>query len=175
MADEQEPDEEKDLSKSFTNELARLVKSGFDLTTPRLLLHSQFSSKERFLKDLVSLVYCDQYPPKTHWYRNPDDRFVRVSNQLITSILFTGQVMPPGYEWTQCLLSFLIVPPIKMAAGNTLYAPYTKLARSHINQYGNKIEEQPDKEDLNVNVQTCWMHHLDVYMFMRTIIEKEQL
>ena len=160
-------DEEIDGARGpFTNRLEDIASNGFDLTKPRLLLSSQIRAQKNQVRNLVSLIFCDVNPPAEDWYSNPDKRFIRVSNLLMTSILFTGDVRPPRYEWTHCLVSFIDVPPIAIPTGNIIYTPFASRGLS-------KVLDEDDKSvlpNLNVNVQMCWMHHLDVYLFMRDCV-----
>jgi hypothetical protein len=156
----------------FANHLERAVQKGFVLTTTRIFFGHQLRSLKTNLINLISLVFCDENPPNVHWYKSKDSRFIHVSNQLITSVMFTGEVHKPHYEWTHCLLSFVHVPPTVLPSGNTVYTPYTTVYNPNSRTQDDSKEEeaQQSSNDLNINVQVCWMHHLDVYLFMRDCV-----
>lgn len=134
-----------------------LVQSGFDITVPRILLIDEIRKKAIKTSNLVSLLFVDKIPPKTDWYRTSDSRFIRISNKLFTSIIFTGQTSE-NLDWIQCVVCYAEVTPL-FTTGTRIFLeppPCIETRKSY----------DPQKDAESINVLVCWMHHQDVYLFL---------
>lgn len=145
--------------------LVELAERGFDLHRPRSLLQKEILQKSSASGGLVSLVYVGEFAPDIDWYVTKaadEPSFCRISNKLLTSVIFTG-IMSPDWDWAHCIVCFADVAPL-FATGTRIFLEPPPTLLDETTGAGRFYDPHDGPEMINVVVG--WMYHNDVYLLL---------